>query len=364
MTLHKQIFKLDLQFFSGEKTEKATPRKREETRKKGQTAKSADLNTAISLLAIFLSFIFLAGIIGKKLFGMMFIIYKKDLAMAVTEENIHQLFTRLVIQTCFAVAPVFAVSLVIGVAGNLFQTRFIFSPSAVQFKLERINPLKGFKRIYSIKALVELIKSLLKIFSIGMITFYVIWLNGEKIVLSIEKPVTEGLVLVGKVTLEMGLAASVFLIFLGALDYAYQKFDFEKSIRMSKQDIKDEYKKTEGDPLIKSKIKERQRQMAARRMMQEVPNADVIITNPTHFAVALKYTDGEMSAPMVIAKGADYLAFKIREIAKAHDIVIVEKRSLARALYQQLDAGDLVPEHFFKAVAEILAYVYRLKGKV
>ncbi|MFC7392565.1 flagellar biosynthesis protein FlhB [Scopulibacillus cellulosilyticus] len=358
------LLKVDLQYFSGEKTEKATPRKREETRKKGQVAKSADLNTALSLLTVFLSFIFLAGSIGKKLLDMMFTIFKNDLIMPVTEENIHHLFSSMIIQTGYIVAPVLIISLVVGMISNLFQTRLILSSDAIQFKLDRINPLNGFKRIYSIRALVELIKSLLKILSIGFITFYVIWMNREAIFLSIHKPLIDGLVLVGKVTLEMGLAASIFLIFLGALDYAYQRFDFEKSIRMSKQDIKDEYKKTEGDPLIKSKIKERQRQMAARRMMQEVPGADVIITNPTHFAVALKYEDGKMAAPVMIAKGADYLALKIREIANANNVVIIEKRSLARALYHQLEVGDLVPEQFFKAIAEILAYVYRLKGKV
>ncbi len=162
----------------------------------------------------------------------------------------------------------------------------------------------------------------------------------------------------------MGVSAAVALIFLAVLDYLYQKFDYEKNIRMSKQDIKDEYKKTEGDPLIKSKIKQKQKEMAMRRMMQDVPKADVIITNPTHYAVALKYDENKMDAPFIIAKGVDLMALKIRQIAKEHDVMTVENRPLARALYDQVEIDQAVPEEFFKAVAEILAYVYKTKQKI
>ncbi|MCY7801442.1 EscU/YscU/HrcU family type III secretion system export apparatus switch protein, partial [Bacillus haynesii] len=168
----------------------------------------------------------------------------------------------------------------------------------------------------------------------------------------------------GWLTFLMGVSAAVALIFLAVLDYLYQKFDYEKNIRMSKQDIKDEYKKTEGDPLIKSKIKQKQKEMAMRRMMQEVPKADVIITNPTHYAVALKYDENKMDAPFILAKGVDLMALKIRQIAKEHDVMTVENRPLARALYDQVEIDQAVPEEFFKAVAEILAYVYKTKQKI
>lgn len=165
-------------------------------------------------------------------------------------------------------------------------------------------------------------------------------------------------------TIQMGIAASLALLFLSLFDFLYQKYDFEKNIRMSKQDLKDEHKNVEGDPLIKSKIKQRQREMAMRRMMQEVPEADVVITNPTHFAIALKYDEDKMDAPYVVAKGVDYLAQKIKYIAGENDVVMVENRPLARSLYDSAEIGDAVPEEFFKAIAEILAYVYRIKNQM
>lgn len=177
-------------------------------------------------------------------------------------------------------------------------------------------------------------------------------------------PITDSLSFVGSLTVRIGIFVSILLLCLSLLDYMYQKYDHEKNIRMSKQDIKDEYKKTEGDPLIKSKIKEKQRKMAMQRMMQEVPNADVVITNPTHYAVALKYDADNMDAPIVIAKGVDFIAQKIKGIAKQNAIITVENRPLARALYNQADIGTEVPEELFKAVAEVLAYVYRIKNNV
>ncbi len=358
------FLKLDLQFFAGEKTEKPTPRKKEDSRKKGQVAKSSDLSTAFSLFVLFLVFIFAAGRMGTELSHLMEGFLGQKLNTAINEKNIQELFGHLVKQAVLIVIPVFIAALVIGVASHMMQIGFLFSPEAIQFKLDRVNPLKGFKRIYSIRALVEMIKSILKISTIGFITFFVIWMHRTQLFKMGDKSLYAALKLVGKITIQMGLAASIFLIFLAILDFLYQKYDHEKNLRMSKQDIKDEYKKTEGDPLIKSKIKERQRQMAMRRMMQELPKADVVITNPTHFAVALKYEDGKMAAPFVVAKGADYLALKIREVAKKNDVMIVEKKPLARALYHQLEVGMPITEDLFKAVAEILAYVYKLKGKV
>ena len=165
-------------------------------------------------------------------------------------------------------------------------------------------------------------------------------------------------------TVQMGLYAGGALLFLALLDFFYQKFDYEKNLKMSKQDIKDEHKNSEGDPIIKSRIKQRQREMAMRRMMQEIPDADVVITNPTHYAIALNMMIGDMDAPIVVAKGVDFIAQKIKLIAKENDIVMVENRPLARSLYDQVEIGDRIPEEFFKAVAEILAYVYRIQRKI
>ncbi|EME74278.1 flagellar biosynthesis protein FlhB [Bacillus sonorensis] len=355
---------LDLQFFSGEKTERATPKKRRETRKKGQVAKSADVNTAVTLFIVFLSLLFFGSFMRDRLIGLIERYYKELIMLKVTEANIPGLFGDLALEAGMILAPVMVAALISGVLSNYLQVGFLFAPEVVKPDLKKLDPLKGFKRIYSIRAFVELLKSILKIVVVGTVTFAVLWQNfGDILRIPLLAP-GKALSYVGWLAFLMGVSAAVALIFLAALDYLYQKFDYEKSIRMSKQDIKDEYKKTEGDPLIKSKIKQKQKEMAMRRMMQEVPKADVIITNPTHYAVALKYDENKMDAPFIVAKGVDLMALKIRQIAKEHDVMTVENRPLARALYDQVEIDQAVPEEFFKAIAEILAFVYKAKQKI
>ena len=196
-----------------------------------------------------------------------------------------------------------------------------------------------------------------------MVTFAIIWIYKDEMLMLSQKSVESALGFFGQIAMTMGIAATIVLLFLAVFDYAYQKYDFEKNLKMSKQDIKDEHKNVEGDPLIKSKLKEKQRQMAMQRMMSDVPTADVIITNPTHYSIAIKYDEDKASAPYVVAKGVDQVALKIREVAKAHDIMTVENRQLARGLYDVIEIGDLVPEQFYQAVAEVLAYVYRLEKR-
>lgn len=356
--------RLDLQFFSGEKTEKATPRKRQEVRKKGQVAKSIEINTAISLLLMFLALMFFGESILTRMLSLLHTTFEDYLLLNVTEENIETLFLSFTYQGVMMIAPLLIVAVIAGVSSNLMQVGFMFTTEPLKMKLEKIDPIKGFKRIYSLRAIVELLKSLLKISFVGSVTFLVIWFQFEEMLTLPQVSIEKALIFFAKLTLQMGLFASVALLFLSVFDYLYQKFDFEKNIRMSKQDIKDEHKKTEGDPLIKSRIKQKQREIAMRRMMQEVPKADVVITNPTHFAIALKYDEKKMDAPYVVAKGTDFLAQKIKQIANEHDVITVENKPLARALYDQAEIGQAIPEHFFQAVAEIMAYVYRVKQKV
>ena len=230
--------------------------------------------------------------------------------------------------------------------------------------LKKIDPIKGLKRIFSIRAIIELMKSILKISFIGTITTLIVMSNIDKVLGLAFKSPWDTLTTVGQLAALMGITAAFVLLFISILDFMYQKYDYEKNLRMSKQDIKDEYKNSEGDPIIKSRIKQRQREMAMRRMMQEVPNADVVITNPTHYAIALKYKDGDMDAPIVVAKGVDFIAQKIKLIATENDIVMVENRPLARSLYDDVEIGGRIPEEFFKAIAEILAYVYRIQRKI
>ena len=288
--------------------------------------------------------------------------FQDYLLIELSDQNVHDLFITLAYQSAIILAPVMGVALVAGILANYLQVGFLFSTEAIQMKLNKLDPIQGFKRIYSMRAIVELLKSLLKITFVGFVTFSVLWLDIENVLRLSHMTVEQSLIYIATLTVKMGLFASAALLLLSLLDYLYQRYDYEKNLKMSKQDIKDEYKKSEGDPLIKSKIKQRQREMAMRRMMQDVPNADVVITNPTHYAIALKYDETKMDAPFVVAMGVDLVAQKIKEIAKANDVVMVENRPLARALYAQVDIGQAIPDEFFQAVAEIIAYVYQAKS--
>ncbi|OXS78564.1 flagellar biosynthesis protein FlhB [Domibacillus enclensis] len=358
------LLQLNLQFFAGEKTEKATPKKKQDSRKKGQVAKSQDLNTAVSLLVLFGFLTFFATSMGTNIFHMFQHSIQYYMLMDVTEANLKTIVFEVMEQCFYILAPFMLAAVAAGVIANYAQVGWLITTEPITPKLEKIDPIKGFKRIFSMRAIVELLKSILKIGFVGTAAFIVLWLNIDEVLKMALKPIEDTLPLVGTLTVQMGLVAAAALLVLGVLDYFYQKFDFEKSLRMSKQDIKDEHKNSEGDPLIKSRIRQTQREMAMRRMMQEVPNADVVITNPTHYAIALKYDESKRDAPYVVAKGTDYIAQKIKLVAKEHDIMTVENRPLARALHDQADIGDSVPEEFFKAIAEILAYVYRIKNKV
>nr|WP_194947710.1 flagellar biosynthesis protein FlhB [Anoxybacillus flavithermus] len=355
---------VDLQFFAGEKTEKATPRKRQEVRKKGQVAKSADVTAAFLMLIVFLVLSFSSGMWRDAITRLFRQSFQHYFFMDVTIDSVQLIFVDLLQQLALLVGPIFLAAIAAALFANFVQVGFLFTTEPLQMKLSKLDPIQGFKRIFSLRALVELLKSILKVLFVGVVTFSILWMHIDDILSLSHKSVGAIAATLGRLTIQMGLVASVALLFLSLFDYLYQRYDFEKNIRMSKQDIKDEYKKTEGDPLIKSRIKQKQREMAMRRMMQEVPKADVVITNPTHFAVALKYDEQQADAPIVVAKGADYMAQKIKDMAKKNDVMIVENRPLARALYDQTDVGMVIPEAFFKAVAEILAYVYKTKNKL
>ncbi|GBF11617.1 flagellar biosynthesis protein FlhB [Tepidibacillus sp. HK-1] len=356
--------RMNLQYFAGEKTEKATPRRKQESRQKGQVAKSAELSSAIIFLMIFLLFYLFGSAFTQQIILFFKKMLNQYLIWEITSDNIRLLFLEAMTDMLWVVLPVFGLAIIAGIAGNLIQVGFLYTAEPLKLKPERLNPLEGAKRIFSKRALVELVKSILKVFLVGYIAFSVLMDKKADLLILYQYDLKDVMIFVGKLLLELGLKTSAVLIILSLLDYIYQKYDYEKNLRMSKQEIKEEYKKTEGDPLIKGKIKERQRQMAMSRMMQAVPEADVIITNPTHFAVALQYKPNEMDAPKVIAKGMDFIALKIKEVAKENDIVTVENKWLARALYFQVEIDDAVPSELFHAVAEILAYVYRIKGKI
>ena len=355
---------LDLQYFSGEKTEKATPKKKQDSRKKGQVAKSQDVNTAIVLLAVFFLLFLLGGYMKNIVLEIYEIAFVQYIGMPLTEKSIQVIFIQMLELSAQLLLPVMAAAVIGGVISNYVQVGFLYTTETLQFKLSKINPIQGFKRIFSWRAIVEFLKSILKIALVGILVYLVIRSRIEEILILSQKSIGAALATLADIVVKVGLLATLLLLLLGILDYFYQKYDHEKNLRMSKQDIKDEYKNIEGDPLIKSKIKQRQREMAMQRMMAEVPNADVVITNPTHYAIAIKYDESKMDAPFVVAKGVDFVAQKIKFVAKENDVVMVENRPLARALYDQTEIGQGIPEDFFKAVAEILAFVYKSKGKI
>ncbi len=348
---------------SDERTEPASDKKKSESREKGMVAKSMDLNSAVILL--FGSFTIL--LFGSTMYGQMSSMFKYTLTnthtIEVSATAIHHFIYLIVSFLAVSLLPMLGALMVLGIVSNLLQTGFMFSPKALELKWSKLNPIAGIKRVlFSTHSLVELGKGAAKSIIVGIVAYNVI-----------DKLITDSIVLVdsdvesiggfmisavSKVILNVGIAFFV----LAAFDYFYQKFEYEKNLRMTKQEVKEEYKMSEGDPTVKGRIKTVQRQIAYKRMMADVPKADVVVTNPTHFAVALKYDTKKMSAPKVVAKGADLIALKIKEIAKQHGVPIVEDKPLAQALFKSVEIGDQIPEQLFQAVAQILAYIFRLKN--
>ncbi|GEN44934.1 flagellar biosynthesis protein FlhB [Alkalibacillus haloalkaliphilus] len=358
----KQL-RLNLQYFNQEKTEKATPKKRQDSRKKGQVAKSQDVNTSILLFCVFVFLLIYGSYMGETLTGVYTHSFTEFIHWEVTPANVQQVFFQSTVEGVKVVLPVMVIAIIGALIANYLQIGFLFTGEPLKFDLKKIDPLKGIKRIFSARALVEFLKSLLKISSVGSVCFTIIWLNKDELMMLSQKSIGEAISFFGQLTIIIGVGAAIMLMIVAVIDYLYQRYDHEKNIKMSKHDVKDESKNIEGDPLIKSRIKERQRQMAQQRMMSEVPTADVVITNPTHYSIALKYDENKADAPFVVAMGVDYVALKIREVAKANDVVRVENRKLARGLYYGTEIGNTIPEDFFQQVAEVLAYVYKLEKR-
>ena len=353
--------KINLQLFS-EKTEEATPKKKEDTRKKGNILQSRELTGAASLFAA----VFAINTFSKEILETIVDAWNYYTGMLNSFELTNQmqaykLFTTLLIfcvkAMLFIIVPVVIVAFLVQKA----QVGNIFTAETIRPKLERISILSGFKRMFSMQSTVTLVKSLLKIMLVGYVGYAYIKDNMSLVMKSFSLNDKQFSYMLFHFSINMALRMAYVIIALGIFDYVYQRYSYNKNIRMSKQEIKDEYKQSEGDPQIKSKIKERQMQSAMRRMMQDLPKADVIITNPTHFAVAIKYDESKYDAPYVVAKGQDFIAKKIREKAKELDIPIVENKALARALYSEIDIGSVITPQLYEAVAEVLAYIFSLK---
>ncbi len=282
----------------------------------------------------------------------------------IQEQTINALFIKSLTRILMIMAPFLFVGVVVSFVTNVVQVKWKPTTKPLQPKFNKLSPVSGFKRFFSINSVVELIKAILKIGLVGYVVYSYLKKNMPPLYQFYDLSLNQGIVQVGMLVVQLGIRISLFYMIIALLDYVYQKIKFKKDMKMTKQEVKDEFKNQEGDPQIKSKQRQRMMEASRRRMMQQLPEADVVITNPTHFAVAIKYDPELYDAPYVVAKGADYLAQKIKDTAKEYHIEIVENKPLARMLYANVDVGSVVPPELYQAVAEVLAFVYHLQGKV
>jgi flagellar biosynthetic protein FlhB len=348
-----------------ERSEQATPKRREEARKKGQVARSREIPAVSVLLTALLLFHLLGGYIYIQTSGML----RSSLAHLNTPMNtpltVQGMQTLLLgsVKTFLAICWPFMIGLsVAALVSGYAQVGSAISSEAIKPDLKKINPLKGFGRIVSKQSLAELVKSILKIVIIGYVAYRVVKSEWIRFSLLSDQDAWQIGSYICMVCLRIALWSTLAMGALAGLDYGFQRWQHNKQLMMTRQEIKEELKQTEGDPLIKGRIKQLQRDLARRRMMEQVPKADVIVTNPTHLAVALQYEAGT-AAPKVVAKGAGFVAERIREIATEHGVPIIEDKPLAQALYKMVDIGQQIPFALYAAVAEVLAYVYRLKNR-
>ncbi len=372
MNLYEEsLIKLNLQLFAnddgGEKTEEPTAKKITDSRKEGQVAKSKEITTAATLLSVFLCLKIFIGFLGQRLVDVFFKYWNELDVYANSPFNsvtVVQLLTDGLLYITITCLPFFLISLVVAFFSQSLQIKWMVTSKPLQPKLNKLNPISGFKRMFSKQALFDLLLSIVKIAIIFAICYSVIKDNLNVLLTVYDLNINDSLGILFDLVIDLGLKVSIVYFIIAFGDLVFQKLKHKKDLRMSKQEVKDEYKNQEGDPKIKSQQRQRMQQASRRRMMQSIPEADVVITNPTHFAVALKYDNTLNQAPIVVAKGADYLAFKIKEIAKEHDVVIYEDKPLARMLYSNVDIGREIPTELYQAVAEVLAYVYGERNKV
>ena len=352
----------DLQFFSQERTEPATPRKRRKEREEGRVAKSQDLGAA----AVILVGLFALLVFGRFLFSWIISFTTDSIAFmggsTLREEGWFSVIQK---ETIYALlVPWLPIGLAAAVGAlivTVSQVGFFLTTKPLVPKMDRMNPVSGLKKVISLRSLVEMVKGLLKAALFALVIYFSLRKDTPELVHAIRFPLEAGVSQLLWKLLGLSFRLAFLLLVIAVFDYVYQKWEFERSIKMSKQELKEEYKQMEGDPQIKSKIRQKQRELARSRMMSSVPKADVVITNPTRLAVALEYDRKVMDAPVVSAKGSGFLARKIREIARENGVPVVENKPLARSLFENLEVGDEVPEEFYRAVAEVLAFVYRIR---
>ncbi|PNR97310.1 flagellar biosynthetic protein FlhB [Petrotoga miotherma DSM 10691] len=350
---------INLQLFADpDKTEDPTPRRLEKAREEGNIPQSNEFNMAVSFLSISLFLWVIFEPLLKDIFKVFYDYLSLDLDFSPTnllgyEINAHMnLYIKLIL--------FFVVAVVVSILLGMIQTKFLFTFKSLKLDLSKINPIKGFKRLFSLRSVMELVKALLKLTILGLLTYNIIKANWYKILSLAGEETAFSFNVIFDLVINILFQLGIALLLLSLFDFWYQRYEYKKELKMSKYEVKQERKEIEGNPEIKQRQRELMRNLARSRMMQKVPEADVVVTNPTHYAIAIEYKPEEMQAPIVVAKGKDEVAFKIRDIAFKHGIPILERPALAREIYEKVDLNEEIPEHLYTLVAEVLAYVYKL----
>ena len=346
-----------------QKTEEPTGRKLSQARDKGQVANSKEVSNFVVILG--LAFVvgalgpYVVGDINKTLAGIMI----NSWQIPINQGSVGQLLQDTVFAIILAIIPIFGLFVVLTAGANLAQVGFLFTTEPMTPKLDKLNPISGMKRLFSLKSIVEFLKSIAKLIIVGTIVLIILIPQIDDVALLMDMSLSDVMSEAQSVVLMVTIGVASAMAVIAGLDFAYQRYEHIKSLRMSKQELKDEYKQTEGDPHVKARLRQIRAERARQRMMAAVPQADVVVTNPTHFAVALQYDQDAMGAPVVVAKGADEVALRIREVANENDVPIVENPPLARALFNGVEIDQEIPEDHYKAVAKVISYVYSLKKR-
>lgn len=371
--MEEQYYKLsyvsmNLQFFAegADKTEEPTAKRLQDARKEGQVAKSQELISGAMLFSLFIAIKLFGGYIANSFIKVFYRNYGYISTYAVEMPQVghmSSMFGRAMLDILLMSLPIFAFGVVVAFVLNIFQVKWKVTGKPLKPKLNRLNPVSGFKKIISPEKLFELVKSVAKIAIIFWVAYSTLMDEIDTIKILYDLELLPAVIYISNFVINMGIKISAVYLLIGLADYIYQKLKFKKDMKMSKQEVKDEYKQQEGDPQVKGKIKSKMRESSMRRMMQKMPEADVVITNPTHFACAIQYDKEKASAPVLIAKGADHLAQKLKDVAKEHNVPIVENKPLARMLYYNVEVDAEIPQELYQMTAEVLAYVYQLKNK-
>lgn len=370
LQLYEYPFSYNLQFFAGgsggDKTEKATPKKLKDAREEGRVAKSTDLINGFMLFVLFVILKFFGSFMSDYFEKSFVKFYNKVPGFSAEVFNVSKainLGRELIFDIVIISMPIMMAGFIVALVTNVAQVGWKVTGKPLKPKLNRIDPISGAKRMFSKDKVVELIKAIAKISAISVVSYNAMKDKWKFILNLYEYEFMQAILNILSTVIDVGIKISIVFVIIGVFDFAYQKWKYLHDLKMTKQEVKDEFKQMEGDPQVKGRVRQKMREASRRRMMQELPKADVVITNPTHFAVAIRYDKETSDAPVVIAKGADFLAKHIKEVAKSHDIEIVENKPLARILYHNVEIGDKIPPELYEMVAEVLVYVYKVKNK-